>query len=64
MLYVNGMGFQAIERTTGVCHNTVIKWVKQIEQHLPKDENYEIPQTTQLDELQTFFSLKKLDQQS
>lgn len=28
-LYVNGMGFRAIERSTGVNHNTVMNWVKQ-----------------------------------
>jgi len=59
MLYVNGMGFRAIERTTGVCHNTVINWVKQADQQLPRDGNYEIPETTRLDELQTFVGSKK-----
>ncbi len=33
-LYVNGMGFRAIERVTGVHHTTVIYWVKQIGEHL------------------------------
>ena len=28
-MYANGMGFRAIERATGVSHNTVINWVKQ-----------------------------------
>lgn len=58
-LYVNGMGFRAIERVTGVCHNTVINWVKQANQVLP-DEDYEIPETAQIDELQTFVGSKKL----
>lgn len=57
-LYCNGMGFRGIERSTGVCHNTVINWVKQVAQQIP-DENYEIPQTAQLDELQTFVGSKK-----
>jgi transposase-like protein len=57
-LYLNGMGFRAIERVTGVCHNTVINWVKQAAQALP-DENYEIPQSAQVDELQTFVGSKK-----
>lgn len=57
-LYVNGMGFRAIERVTGVCHSSVINWVKQAEQVLP-DENYEIPETAQVDELQTFVGKKK-----
>ena len=57
-LYCNGMGFRAIERSTGVCHNTVINWVKQAASQIP-DENYEIPETAQLDELQTFVGSKK-----
>jgi transposase-like protein len=57
-LYCNGMGFRGIERATGVCHNTVINWVKQAQQAIP-DENYEIPETAQLDELQTFVGSKK-----
>ncbi len=57
-LYCNGMGFRAIERSTGVTRNTVINWVKQAFQKIP-EENYEIPQTAQLDELQTFVGSKK-----
>jgi len=57
-LYLNGMGFRAIERVTGVCHNTVLNWVKQADQALP-DEDDEIPETAQVDELQTFVSSKK-----
>jgi methyl coenzyme M reductase gamma subunit len=57
-LYLNGMGFRAIERVTGVNHNTVINWVKQATQVLP-DEDYEIPEPSQVDELQTFVGSKK-----
>jgi transposase-like protein len=57
-LYLNGMGFRAIERVSGVCHNTVINWVKQADQTLP-EEDYEIPQSAQVDELQTFVGSKK-----
>jgi len=28
-MYLNGMGFRAYERVTGVHHTTVITWVKQ-----------------------------------
>lgn len=52
------MGFRAIERVTGVCHNTAINWVKLADKILP-DEDYEIPQTAQVDELQTFVGSKK-----
>jgi len=34
-LYRNGMGFRAIERATGVNHNTVINWVKEDSGSLP-----------------------------
>jgi transposase-like protein len=57
-LYLNGLGFRAIKRVTGVNHNTVINWVKQADQALP-DEDYEIPETAQVDELQTFVGSKK-----
>ncbi|KST65803.1 TetR family transcriptional regulator [Mastigocoleus testarum BC008] len=33
-LYRGGMGFRAIEKKTGVSHNTVINWVKQIKRDL------------------------------
>ena len=56
-LYCNGMGFRGIERSTGVCHNTVINWVKQAAFKIPQ-ENYEIPETSQIDELQTFVGSK------
>jgi WD40 repeat protein/transposase-like protein/transcriptional regulator with XRE-family HTH domain len=31
-MYLNGLGFRAIERVTGVNHNTIILWVKQAAQ--------------------------------
>jgi len=34
-MYVNGMGFRAIERVKGVHHTTVIYWVKQLAKQLP-----------------------------
>ncbi|PIG92468.1 hypothetical protein CSQ79_15365 [Gloeocapsopsis sp. IPPAS B-1203] len=48
-LYVNGLGFCAIERVTGVHHTTVTYWVKQVGQHL-KDapECSEMPQVREL----------------
>jgi transposase-like protein len=57
-LYCNGMGFRAIERSTGVGHNTIINWVRKASSQIPC-ENYEIPQTSQIDELQTFVGSKK-----
>jgi len=34
-MYLNGMGFRAIERVTGVHHTTVITWVKPAGELLP-----------------------------
>ena len=59
-LYVNGMGFRAIQRSTGVHHTTIIYWVKQIGLQLPDTpESDEIPEVGELDELETFVSSKK-----
>lgn len=59
-LYVNGMGFRAIERSTGVNHNTVINWVKQSGIELADaPESRTIPELAQVDELQTFVGSKK-----
>ena len=44
-MYVNGTGFRAIERQTGVNHNTVINWVKQAASPLSDAPQYsEIPE--------------------
>ena len=58
LMYTNGMGFRAIERVTGINHNSVINWVHQAAAAIP-NENYEIPETAQLDELETFGGQKK-----
>lgn len=57
---LNGMGFRAIERVTGINHNSVINWVRQAAAAIPA-ENYEIPETAQLDELEAFVGQKKQD---
>ena len=52
-MYVNGLGFRAIERVTGVNHNTVIRWVRKSALSLPNaPEVAEIPEITEIDELQ------------
>ena len=59
-MYVNGTGFRAIERQTGVNHNTVINWVKQAASPLSEAAQYsEIPEIAQVDELETFIAKKK-----
>ncbi len=59
-MYVNGSGFRAIERVKKVDHTTIITWVKKIGNDLPKCADYdEIPEITQIDELETFVGKKK-----
>lgn len=59
-MYTNGMGFRAIERVKGVHHTTLIHWVKQLGQQLPDAPQLEeIPEVTELDELETFVGSKK-----
>lgn len=57
-MYLNGMGFRAIERVTDISHNSVIHWVREFEAAVD-EENYDIPETAQIDELQTFIGSKK-----
>jgi len=59
-LYVEGNGFRRIERLTGVCHNTVINWVRAAGNSLPPEPDYQdIPEVAQIDELQTYVGKKK-----
>jgi len=58
-MYVNGLGFRAIERVKGVHHTTVIHWVKQLGEQLPDTpQTSEIPEVGELDELETFVGKK------
>ncbi len=59
-MYVNGMGFRAIERVKGVHHTTLITWVRQVGECLPNaDDPDQIPEVGELDELETFIGQKK-----
>ena len=59
-MYVNGMGFRAIERVKGVHHTTIITWVKEVGKLLPSAYDPEsTPQVGELDELETFVGHKK-----
>jgi hypothetical protein len=54
------MGFRGIERVTGINHNTIINWVSVAGLSLPNaPKSDEIPEITELDELQTFVGAKK-----
>ena len=68
-MYVNGLGFRAIERVKKVqtladsltlrYHTTVINWVRELGKTLPDSPEYnEIPEITQVDELETFVGKK------
>ena len=59
-MYLNGMGLRAIQRVTEVHHTTIIKWIKDAGIKLPDaPEEQEIPEITEIDELQTFIGHKK-----
>ena len=53
-MYLNGLGFRAIERITGIHHTTIINWVSESGQELPLDIEEDSPILAELDELQTY----------
>ena len=60
-MYVNGLGFRAIERIKGVHHTTIINWIKQVRELLPDAYEPEtIPEVGKLDELETFIGQQKI----
>jgi insertion element IS1 protein InsB len=59
-MYVNGMGFRAIARITEIDHTTIINWVEKAGKSLSDEPTEaEIPEITEIDELQTFVGNKK-----
>jgi insertion element IS1 protein InsB len=53
-MYLNGMGLRAIERVTEIHHTTVINWIQDAGIKLPDaPQEEEIPEITEVDELQT-----------
>ncbi|NES76352.1 MAG: hypothetical protein F6K08_10565 [Okeania sp. SIO1H6] len=58
-MYVNGMGFRAIERITGVSRTTIIDGVKLVGTLLPDAYEAEtMPEVGELDQLETFVGKK------
>jgi transposase-like protein len=54
-MYVNGIGFRAIERIKGVHNTIIIDWVKQVKKLLPQAyEPDTITEVGELDELKIF----------
>ena len=59
-MYLNGMGFRAYARVTDIDHTTIINWVREKGEALPEEvSEEEIPEITEIDELQTFVGSKK-----
>ena len=59
-MYLNGMGFRAIARVTDIDHATIINWVKEKGKTLSDEpQEDELPEITEIDELQTFVGRKK-----
>ena len=57
-MYASGIGFRAIERATGISHNTVINWVRQERRRLSdisqSEENSEMSlEDSEFDQLKT-----------
>ncbi len=59
-MYLNGMGLRGIERVTEIHHTTILNWIREGGMKLPDTpEEDEIPEITEIDELQTFVGNKK-----
>lgn len=59
-MYLNGRGLCGIEQVTGIHHTTVMHWIRAARRQLPYvPESEEIPEITDLDELQTFVGSKR-----
>lgn len=59
-MYLNRLGFRAIARIMNICHSTIIEWVKKVVSNIPEQiMDEEIPEITEIDELQTFVASKK-----
>ena len=53
-MYLNGMGLRGIERVTEIHHTTIMRWIREAGHQVPDaPEGEEIPEITDLDELQT-----------
>lgn len=59
-MYLNGMGLRGIERVTEIHHTTIMHWIREAGHQLQDaPESEEIPEVTDLDELQTFVGCKR-----
>jgi IS1 family transposase/transposase-like protein len=59
-MYLNGMGLRGIERVTDIHHTTVMHWIRGAGHDISDaPDSDEIPEITDLDELQTFVGNKR-----
>ncbi len=59
-MYLNGMGLRGIERVTEIHHTTIMHWIRDAGLQLTDaPESEEIPEVTDLDELQTYVGNKR-----
>jgi len=55
-MYLNGMGLRGIERVTDIHHTAIMRWIREAgHQVSDAPESEEIPEITDLDELQANF---------
>jgi len=59
-LYLEGVGFRGIERLTGICHNSVINWVRDLAATIEslRPEVAQQVTTVELDEMWHFIQKK------
>lgn len=58
-MYIDGINFRRIARHLGVHHTTVIRWVREAAEKLPKPPVPEEVNQAELDEMFTFIEHKK-----
>ena len=53
-MYLNGMGLRGISRVTQISHTTILNWIREAGESLSDEpQDSEIPEITEIDELQT-----------
>ena len=59
-MYLNGMGLRGISRVTQISHTTILNWIREAGESLSDEpQDSEIPEITEIDELQTFVGNRK-----
>ena len=59
-MYLNGMGIRGISRVTEISHTAILNWIQEAGESLSDEpQDSEIPEITEIDELQTYIGRKK-----